>query len=108
MPELTLRRRSTGLVAGLVLALVASACTSGEPDPSARASGDRVSSTPPATQGPSTVGGAGDGGEGKDATTEPVVVPEILDFEAPLVGGGTLKGAELAGAPVAVWFWAPW
>jgi hypothetical protein len=35
-------------------------------------------------------------------------VPGILDFEAGLVGGGTIRGAELAGAPLAVWFWAPW
>jgi len=38
----------------------------------------------------------------------PGAVPEILDFEAPLVGGGTLRAAELAGSPVAIWFWAPW
>jgi hypothetical protein len=37
-----------------------------------------------------------------------MAVPEILSFEAPLVGGGTLAGSELAGAPVALWFWAPW
>jgi hypothetical protein len=42
------------------------------------------------------------------AATSEQPVPEILDFEAPLVGGGTIRGAELAGAPVAVWFWAPW
>lgn len=35
-------------------------------------------------------------------------VPQILDFSAPLVGGGTLEGSDLAGAPVAFWFWAPW
>lgn len=107
MPDLTVRRRSAGLVAGLALALVASACASGGSDPAARPSGAQVSSAPPATQSPATDGDAGDGG-GKGTPTEPAVVPEILDFEAPLVGGGTLKGAELAGAPVAVWFWAPW
>ncbi len=35
-------------------------------------------------------------------------MPEILDLHADLVGEGSLDGAELAGAPVAVWFWAPW
>ncbi len=39
---------------------------------------------------------------------EPAAVPEILDFRAPLVGGGTFDAAELAGTPVAIWFWAPW
>jgi hypothetical protein len=43
-----------------------------------------------------------------DTVTAEPTVPEILDFEARLVGGGTIRGAELAGAPVAVWFWAPW
>ena len=38
----------------------------------------------------------------------PAAVPEILEFQAPLVGGGTFDAAELAGTPVAIWFWAPW
>jgi hypothetical protein len=33
---------------------------------------------------------------------------ELLDFTAPLVGGGTVRGAELAGRDLAIWFWAPW
>jgi hypothetical protein len=33
---------------------------------------------------------------------------ELLDFTAPLVGAGTVQGAELAGRDLAVWFWAPW
>lgn len=106
MPEMTLRRRSAGLVAGLALALVASACASGSSETAAPASpGERISSPPPSSQGPAIDGP--DGG-GTDDPAEPGIVPEILDFEAPLVGGGTLNGAELAGAPVALWFWAPW
>jgi hypothetical protein len=35
------------------------------------------------------------------------VVPDLLRFSAPLVGGGELNGAEYAGAAVAFWFWAP-
>jgi len=38
----------------------------------------------------------------------PVQVPEILRFEAPLLGGGVLHGADFAGSDVAIWFWAPW
>jgi hypothetical protein len=34
--------------------------------------------------------------------------PDILDFEYPLLGGGTIRGADLAGKDVAFWFWAPW
>jgi len=32
---------------------------------------------------------------------------DLLAFRAPLVGGGTFDGAELAGTPVVLWFWAP-
>ena len=42
------------------------------------------------------------------APTEPaVVVPEALQFTAPLVGGGTFDGAAAAGKPTVFWFWAP-
>ncbi len=106
MPDSSPRHRTAGLVVGLALAMVASACASGSSGSSGGAlpADDRVSSSPEATQAPAT-GGEGDG---KEATSAPAAVPEILDFQAPLVGGGTLEGAELAGAPVAVWFWAPW
>jgi peroxiredoxin len=36
------------------------------------------------------------------------VVPEVLDFTALTVDGGTFDGAHLAGQPVVLWFWAPW
>jgi len=42
------------------------------------------------------------------APTEPaVVVPEALQFTAPLVGGGTFDGAAAVGKPTVFWFWAP-
>jgi len=31
----------------------------------------------------------------------------LLDFSAPLVGGGTFEGTSVQGRPVAFWFWAP-
>jgi len=37
-----------------------------------------------------------------------IVVPEALQFTAPLVGGGEIDLASLAGKPVILWFWAPW
>jgi hypothetical protein len=43
----------------------------------------------------------------KPATTEATVVPEALQFTAPLVGGGTFDGAAAAGKPTVFWFWAP-
>ena len=47
-----------------------------------------------------------------DATADPpagdaVTVPAALQFSAPLVGGGELDAATLAGAPTVFWFWAP-
>ena len=39
--------------------------------------------------------------------TATVAVPELLDFAAPLVGGGEFSGSDVAGTPIAFWFWAP-
>lgn len=44
------------------------------------------------------------GGPGAGAAT----VPELLDVEAPAVGGGTVTFADYAGDALALWFWAPW
>lgn len=63
-----------------VLALAASACSQG---------GTTGSGGPPATSGSPGVA-------------------ELLDFTAPVLGGGTLRGADYAGKDVAIWFWAPW
>jgi hypothetical protein len=94
-------RRSIPLGVALGLALLASACASGDgatTDAGVSPGEGAVTSSP----APSS------GGTGSGPPPAPAAVPEILDFEAPLVDGGTLEGAELAGAPVAVWFWAPW
>ncbi len=70
----------------------------------------------PTTQAPSTDAAAdtttpttgGDDTTAEPAPTEPaVVVPEALQFTAPLVGGGTFDGAAVAGKPTVFWFWAP-
>ena len=34
--------------------------------------------------------------------------PAVLQFKAPLLGGGALDGTTYTGKPVAFWFWAPW
>ncbi len=33
---------------------------------------------------------------------------DALDFSATTVGGGEIRGADYAGSPLIVWFWAPW
>ncbi|HET6921432.1 MAG TPA: redoxin domain-containing protein [Jiangellaceae bacterium] len=41
-------------------------------------------------------------------TPPTVPVPDVLDFTAQTVDGGTFDGSILAGRPAVVWFWAPW
>ncbi|HEV8565275.1 MAG TPA: hypothetical protein VGR41_10185 [Actinomycetota bacterium] len=41
-------------------------------------------------------------------STSPGGVAKVLDFTAPLLGGGTLRGSDYTGKDVAIWFWAPW
>ena len=38
----------------------------------------------------------------------PPSVPEILQFTAATLDGGTFDGASLAGTNAVFWFWAPW
>jgi hypothetical protein len=35
-------------------------------------------------------------------------IPPVLDWSAPLIGGGTIDMATLAGQQVLLWFWAPY
>ena len=77
--------------------------------------GTRAPSTePPATDAPSGSSATPSGDTTAPAssvapapTNAPVVVPEALQFTAPLVGGGTFDGAAAAGKPTVFWFWAP-
>lgn len=89
-------RRSRGVAARVAVALLATvmlgACGSDAGSDGA-SSGSGSGATVPAPAG--------------GATSIPVAVPDALDFTAPLVGGGTFDGADLAGQPVAFWFWAP-
>ncbi|MEP6659136.1 MAG: hypothetical protein ABJD24_04380 [Acidimicrobiales bacterium] len=41
------------------------------------------------------------------AATGLAEIPALLQFSAPLVGGGEFAGAEYAGRAMAFWFWAP-
>ena len=51
----------------------------------------------------------GDATASDDATTEgsAAAAPSVLQFSAPLVGGGDLDATTLAGKPTVFWFWAP-
>lgn len=41
------------------------------------------------------------------ADTAAEAAPEVLQFAAPLLGGGSLDFTQYAGRTVALWFWAP-
>ena len=45
--------------------------------------------------------------ESAPSATPSAVVPASLQFSAPLVGGGDIDAATLAGKPTVFWFWAP-
>jgi hypothetical protein len=102
-----------------VLLLSATACSSdsdsiAETLPDAAVEDTASATGAPATQPPSTDAASGttpttgsDTTTAEPSPTEPAVVPEALQFTAPLVGGGTFDGAAAAGKPTVFWFWAP-
>jgi hypothetical protein len=105
-----MRRPPAALRPLLVIAMLGASCggaaspaapTGATPGASGRPTGPTSAVIGPSVSGPS-------GPQGPSSPEAPAEVPEILRFETPLVGGGELRGAELAGAPVALWFWAPW
>jgi hypothetical protein len=109
-----LRRRIQLTAAVVAVGLLLSACASdGGTDnssgpsatPAATAPDEQPDATTPddatAPIAPTTPGDA------SATTVTPVVVPEALQFTAPLVGGGEFVGAEYAGKPTVFWFWAP-
>jgi hypothetical protein len=60
---------------------------------------------------PAASGVAGTTVERTDAAPTPSLesasAPDVLQFEAPVVGGGQLDFRSFAGDTVALWFWAP-
>ena len=93
-------RCSAILPAGLMGLVLLTACGGGQD-----------SSAPPPTPSPATVV-APASTTAAPTTAAPTTaasptVPTILDFEADLIGGGTFRGADLAGGDTLFWFWAP-
>jgi hypothetical protein len=120
-------RRRIALVALAATALVATACGGDETDGAAAeapAGGGAAAPVAP-TDAPAAVTGApatapvASEASGTSAapaptsaaaagTTAPAPAPDALRFTAPLVGGGSIDAASLAGQPVLFWFWAPY
>jgi len=118
------RRAALGAIGATLLLFAATACASESNDSGAGPAPDAaVEATVGDTEAPSTeapgIEAPGIEAPGTDApaeaTTAPAadteapaaVVPEALQFTAPLVGGGTFDGAAAAGRPTVFWFWAP-
>lgn len=87
------RRRAAAVALGLALTVLAGcgSQTSSEAD----ASGDAETSA-------GSAAGSGDSGSSSSRT------PATLDFTAETVAGDAFAGADLAGKPTVLWFWAPW
>ena len=81
--------RARAVPFAVLVAVTAAACSAGAGETAASSS-----------RAPTAASGA------SGSTTAPV--PEVLDFTAQRLGGGTIEGARYAGAALAIWFWAPW
>ena len=89
-------RGSRFLVALAVGSLLIAACSSGSTDDGTAAKAEPATGVP-----------AGDTALADDVARDVVTAPASLQFTAPLVGGGDIDAATLAGKPTRFWFWAP-
>jgi hypothetical protein len=106
---MTSRSRSRIVAATFALGLVAAACSSSSGNSGSNAAAP--SNSTPATVDASAPGVPGSDGTPTDTSTDggdsTAVVPQALQFTAPLVGGGEFTGADYADKPTVFWFWAP-
>jgi len=91
------------LAAALAQVLLVAACAS----PTARGPQRPDVSTPEMPGGTATMAGP-NGETGPSDLHRPADVPEELRFTAPSLNGGTIRGTDLAGSDLVIWFWAPW
>ncbi|MCC5032252.1 redoxin domain-containing protein [Streptomyces sp. WAC 00631] len=105
------RRSSLPALAAAVLFAVAGCGSGGESGASGGSgeAGTAAGSSPEAGSGDEPADGAGtDGGtEGGDANGS-AEVPDAFRFTGQTLDGQKFDGAELAGKPTVLWFWAPW
>ncbi len=97
LPRPGRRRRSWLLLPASALALLA-AC--GDDEPAAGAASPSAATT---AAGPAESGSAA-ATTGAGAAGQPI---ELLQFTAPLLGGGTFDGTAPTERPLVFWFWAP-
>jgi hypothetical protein len=102
----TSRRISRLAAVAAGLALIAAACGGSD-------AATPVDTAPAADADAETVSAANesDPAAQDDTADAPVgaidAVPAVLQFTAPLVGGGDIDAVTLADKPTAFWFWAP-
>ena len=87
----------------LFAALVLTACGGEQPTTE---TGPRMTASQPSASGTAPSPTMTEETFSSDLPVSPV--PEVLDFTAQTVDGGTFDGSTLAGTPAVVWFWAPW
>jgi ABC-type glycerol-3-phosphate transport system substrate-binding protein len=91
------RMRGSRFLAALAVgSLLIAACSGGSSNDGTAAKAEPATDVP-VTEIPPTEPAAGD----------VVTAPASLQFTAPLVGGGEIDAATLAGKPTLFWFWAP-
>lgn len=94
-PRRSRRVKLAGIVGATVLAVAA---CGGDDD-----AGPVESPATDPVESPTPESAPTDGGEAAPAAD----VPGLLQFSAPLVGGGEIDAASTAGTPTAFWFWSP-
>ncbi|MFP5310695.1 MAG: hypothetical protein ACLGIR_14075 [Actinomycetes bacterium] len=103
-------RRTAALGAALALGLAACGGSTGA---------DQLVSEPPVggteSQGQDDAGASAGTGDAAAGATAPAgdpdglaVATELLDWTAPTLDGGEIRGADFAGRDVVLWMWAPW
>jgi len=97
-------RRAFPLLAATLLV----ACGGGSGEPDAVDAPDVAASTPASTPAPTATPGSPDSTNTPAPDSPAAAVPEALQLNAPLIGGGEIELGAYAGRPVLLWFWAPW
>jgi hypothetical protein len=77
------------------------------PSTEVTATGAPAIDVPPTEPAAAANDAAGEMAPAADVADDGVTAPASLQFTAPLVGGGELDAATLAGKPTLFWFWAP-
>ena len=87
-----------GRIIGIAVSvlLFAVACSSGPRD---------ATTVPPTT--PADDSAIAEPHETTQLDSDPIGIPDELEFTATLIGGGTIDGESLVGTDVLFWFWTP-